>query len=69
MKITTDGGHHWWESGFYRPVYRVTKSHGALRTVVLGNQDGREFQALLYTSTDSGRIWRCRGQLPNVRLP
>ncbi len=70
VKTTTDGGRHWWESRFYRPVYKVTESHGALDTVVLGNEVGKHsLQAFLYVSTDSGRMWRLRGELADVRWP
>ncbi len=70
VKITTDGGRHWWVSVFYSQVYSVSESNGALRTVVFGNDVGKHsVQTFLYVSTDSGRIWRLRGELPDVRWP
>ena len=70
VKITTDGGRHWWVAGFYSQVYSVSESHGALRTVVFGNDVGKHsVQTFLYVSTDSGRMWRLRGELPDVRWP
>lgn len=69
VKITTDEGTHWSITGFTAGVFKVTNTHGTLRTIALGNQlpDG-DFQAFLYVSTNSGGTWTLHGQLPNVRV-
>jgi hypothetical protein len=68
VKITTDEGTHWWITGFAAGVFKVSVTHGTLRTIALGNQlqDG-DFQAFLYVSTNSGSTWSFHSQLPNVR--
>jgi hypothetical protein len=69
VKVTTDEGKHWWVTGFGAGVYKVSASHGTLRTVALGNEVScTDFQAFLYVSTDSGRTWNFRGQLRDVSL-
>jgi len=69
VKVTLDEGLHWWIAGFGTGVYQVSASHGTLRTIALGNQVScTDFQAFLYVSTDSGRIWTLHGQRRNVRL-
>jgi hypothetical protein len=69
VKVTLDEGLHWWIAGFGAGVYKVSASHGTLRTIALGNQVScTDFQAFLYVSTDSGRIWNFHGQLRDVRL-
>jgi len=66
--VTTDGGSHWWLTGFSYGVNRVTASHGTLRTVALGEQiKGGEIESFLYASNDSGHTWELRGQLANLR--
>lgn len=66
--VTTDGGSHWWLTGFSYGVNRVTAHHGTLRTVALGRQlKGGEIESFLYTSNDSGRTWELRGRLANLR--
>jgi len=68
VKVTTDEGVHWWITGFAAGVYKVSATHGTLRTVALGNQvQGGAFQAFLYVSTNSGRTWRLYGQVHNVK--
>jgi hypothetical protein len=67
VKVTTDEGSQWWLTGFAAGVYKVSASHGVLRTVALGNQVScTDFQAFLYVSTDSGRTWTFHGRVPNV---
>jgi hypothetical protein len=69
VKVTTDEGAHWWTTGFGAGVFHVTASHGILRAVALGNQVScSEFQAFLYVSSDSGRIWTLRRELRHVTL-
>jgi hypothetical protein len=69
VKVTTDEGLHWWLTGFAAGVYKVSASHGTLRTIALGNQVScTDFQAFLYVSTNSGRTWKLHGQLRAVRL-
>ena len=66
--VTTDGGSHWWLTGFSYGVNRVTASHGTLRTVALGRQlKGGAIESFLYASNDSGHTWELRGRLPNLR--
>ena len=67
VKVTTDEGVHWWVSGFAAGVYKVTRTHGILRTVALANElQSGAFQAFLYVSANSGMTWNLRGQLRNV---
>ncbi len=67
VKVTVDGGRHWWVTGFAAGVSSVAVTHRTLRTVALGNEVGHGvFQAFLYVSTNSGRTWRLLGELPNV---
>jgi hypothetical protein len=67
VKVTIDDGVRWWVRGFSAGVYKVSASHGALRTVALGNQVScTAFRAFLYVSTDSGRTWRFQASLHNV---
>jgi hypothetical protein len=69
VKVTTDEGSHWWLTGFGAGVYKVSATHGVLRTVALGNQVScTAFQAFLYVSADSGRTWTMHGRLANVRF-
>jgi len=66
--VTTDGGSHWWLTGFSYGVHRVTASHGTLRTVALGEQlKGGKIESFLYASNDSGHTWELRGRLSNLR--
>jgi hypothetical protein len=68
VKVTLDEGLHWWITGF-GAVYKVSASHGTLRTIALGNQVSCvDFQAFLYVSTNSGRTWQFHGQLRDVQL-
>jgi hypothetical protein len=68
VRVTTDEGHHWSLASFDAGVYKVSASHGILRTVALGNQVScTDFQAFLYVSTNSGRTWNLHGQLRDVR--
>ena len=69
VKVTTDEGQHWRLTGFGAGVYKVSAAHGTLRTIALGNEVScTGFQAFLYVSTNSGRTWKLRGQLRDVRL-
>jgi hypothetical protein len=69
VKVTLDEGVHWWATGFPGGVYKVSATHGTLRTVALGNQvKGGAFQDFLYISTDSGRTWKFHGRLPDLKL-
>ena len=66
--VTTDGGSRWWLTGFSYGVDRVTASHGTLRTLALGARlKGGEIESFLYASNDSGRTWRLRGRLANLK--
>jgi len=66
--VTTDGGSHWWSTGFSYGVDTVTATHGVLRAAALGDQvKSGEFETFLYVSKDSGRTWKFRGRLANVK--
>ncbi len=66
--VTTDGGGHWWLTGFSYGVDRVTANHGTLRTLALGTQlKGGESERFLYASIDSGHTWKLRGRLTNLK--
>jgi hypothetical protein len=67
--VTTDGGRHWWLTGFAYGVNGVTASHDVLRTVALGRQvKGGRVESFLYESDDSGHTWEFRGRLRDLRL-
>jgi hypothetical protein len=69
VKVTLDDGLRWWATGFGDSVYKVSASHGVLRTIALGNQVScNAFQAFQYVSTDSGRTWRFHGRMHDVAL-
>jgi hypothetical protein len=70
VRVTTDGGRHWWVAGFAWGVYSVSASKGVLRTVAFGGpaRDRGYEEAFLYVSHDSGLSWELRGELPNVKI-
>ena len=68
VRVTYDDGRHWWLTSFDAGVYNLSLHDRVLQTVAFGSwfEDGK-FQPLVYLSTDLGRSWLLRGQLPHMR--
>jgi hypothetical protein len=67
--ITYDEGAHWWKVVFGGGVDAVSARKGTLEAVALGAQvkHATAVERFLYTSTDSGKTWRVRRQLADLR--
>jgi hypothetical protein len=66
--ITYDEGAHWWTAVFGGGVDDVSSRNGTIQAVVFGAQvRTTALQRFLYVSTDSGKTWRVRQQLADLR--
>jgi len=67
IKLTTDGGTHWWEASWDNSLKELNVENGAMRVVELGSElaDGL-CEDFLYTSTDLGYTWHLDNRLPDM---
>jgi hypothetical protein len=67
--ISHDEGAHWWKVVFDGGVDDVTLKKGVLEAVALGGQveHATALQRFLYSSSDSGKTWKVRRPLADLR--
>jgi hypothetical protein len=64
---TYDEGAHWWTTSFGAGVDYLSSRNGTIEAVVFGAQvRATALQRFLYVSTNSGRTWKVRRQLPDL---
>jgi hypothetical protein len=65
VRVTLDGGAHWWSTDFVAGVYSLSKDGNLLRTRAFWSNSfpsgGGVGPTYLYVSSDSGRTWELRG--------
>jgi hypothetical protein len=67
VKVTTDGGMQWWETGFSYGVKSVNLTDKTLSVIALGNQTSNGLcEDFRYVSNDAGRTWSLEGRLPDI---
>ena len=65
---TYDEGAHWWTAAFGAGVDDLSSKNGTFEAVVFGAQvRATALQRFLYVSTNSGKTWKLRRQLADLR--